>query len=181
VAVRLVTGRSATLTAALLVIVGVLLRLAPHPWNVTPVGAAALFAGAYLPLRMAVLVPVGTLAISDLLIGSHSLWWATWGACALGVLLGTLLRGRRGAGPVIGASLASSVTFFVLTNLAVWVEGLLYPRTWEGLVACYVAAIPFFRNSLLGDLLWTGVLFGGWALATRMLGATADLRDVQRE
>jgi hypothetical protein len=167
------TGPRARWLAGLLVGVGVLLRLAPHPWNVTPVGAAALFAGARLPLPVAVLVPVGTLAISDLVIGMHSLWWVTWGSCALAVLLGTLLRERGGVGAVAGVTVLGSLLFFATTNLAVWVQGMLYPRTVDGLVACFVAAIPFLRNSLLGDLAWAGVLFGGWALATRLVPVSA--------
>ena len=157
-------ARTAQAIALALVVVGVLLRLAPHPWNVTPVGAA--------PLA----VPIGTLAISDLVLGMHSLWWATWGACALGVLLGTRLRSRGGAWRTGGMAVASSITFFVVTNAAVWAQGLLYPRTPAGLVDCFVAAIPFFRNSLLGDLLWTGILFGAWALAVRTSTNQAEWR-----
>ncbi len=165
------TGTPARITAALLVVVGVLLRLAPHPWNMTPVGASALFAGARLPLPVAIAVPVGTLAISDLLIGMHSLWWVTWGTCAIAVLLGTLLRERGGPVAVGGITIAGSLLFFVTTNFAVWAQGGMYPMTWDGLVACFVAAIPFFQNSLVGDLLWSGVFFGGWALATRFVTA----------
>lgn len=174
------TGSIAKATAAVLVVLGVLLRLAPHPWNMTPVGASALFAGARLPLPVAVLVPVGTLVVSDLIIGMHSLWWVTWGTCAIAVLLGTLLRNRGGVLAVGGVSVAGSVLFFVTTNLAVWAEGMLYPRTLEGLGACFVAAIPFFRNSLVGDLFWAGVLFGGWALATRLARGTAPEGALQR-
>ncbi len=169
------TGTPARITAALLVFVGILLRLAPHPWNMTPVGAAALFAGARLPLPIAIAVPVGTLAISDLFIGMHSLWWVTWGTCALAVLLGTLLRDRRGPMAVGGVPIAGSVLFFVTTNFAVWAQGGMYPKTIDGLVACYVAAIPFFQNSLIGDLMWSGVLFGGWALAARFVAVRPAL------
>jgi hypothetical protein len=174
-AVRIMTGTPARITAALLVVVGVLLRLAPHPWNMTPVGASALFAGARLPLPVAIAVPVGTLAISDLLIGMHSLWWVTWGTCAIAVLLGALLRDRASALAVGGVTFAGSLLFFITTNVGVWAQGGMYPMTWDGLVACFVAAIPFFQNSLVGDLLWSGVLFGGWALATRFVGARTVL------
>jgi hypothetical protein len=163
------TGSIARVSAVVLVIVGVLLRLAPHPWNMTPVGAAALFAGARLPLPVSIGVPLATMIASDLVIGVHGLWWATWGACVLAVVIGTWLRRRRGVGVVAGAAVASSFVFFAVTNLAVWAEGLLYPRTAQGLLDCFVAAIPFWRNSLVGDLLWTGVLFGGWALAERVV------------
>lgn len=174
-AVRIMTGTPARITAGLLVFVGILLRLAPHPWNMTPVGASALFAGARLPLPIAIAVPVGTLAISDLIIGMHSLWWVTWGTCALAVLLGTLLRERSGPVAVGGVAVAGSVLFFLTTNFAVWAQGGMYPKTIDGLVACYVAAIPFFQNSLVGDLIWSGVLFGGWALAYRFAAARPAL------
>jgi hypothetical protein len=65
--------------------------------------------------------------------------------------------------------LASSVLFFVITNFGVWAFDAFYPKTWEGLIACYVAAIPFFQNTLIGDLLYTAVLFGGFALLERQL------------
>lgn len=165
------SGRVARAFAVLLVIVGVLLRLAPHPWNVTPVGASALFAGARLPLPIAIGVPLATMIASDLVIGMHSLWWATWSATVFAVLIGTWLRTRRGVGSIAGAAIAGSLVFFLVTNGAVWAEGLVYPRTLRGLVDCYVAAIPFWRSSLLGDLLWSGVLFGGWALAERAVRA----------
>lgn len=161
------SGLPARLTAVALVVVGVLLRLAPHPWNMTPVGASALFAGAHLPLPMALVVPTATLAISDVVIGVHSLWWVTWGTCTLGALLGRLLRARCGVAWIGAMAVTSSMLFFVTTNLAVWAQGLLYPRTLDGLATCFVAAIPFFQNSLLGDLLWTGVLFGSWAVVAR--------------
>jgi hypothetical protein len=69
--------------------------------------------------------------------------------------------------PIAGAALASSIIFFVLTNFGVWAFGSWYPKTWEGLVACYVAAIPFFHNTLLGDAFYVSVLFGGLAFAEK--------------
>lgn len=174
------TGLPARITAALLVCVGVLLRLAPHPWNMTPVGASALFAGARLPLPVAIAVPVGTLAISDLLIGMHSLWWVTWGTCAISVVLGTVLRDRGSALAIGTVTVAGSLLFFVTTNVAVWAQGGMYPKTVDGLVECFVAAIPFFQNSLVGDLLWSGVLFGGWALAARTVGSSQEAARLDR-
>ena len=81
--------------------------------------------------------------------------------------IGFLLRDRRTPLQIAGASLAGSVLFFVVTNFGVWMLGSLYPKTLEGLVACYVAAIPFFHNTLLGDAFFTAVLFGGFVLAQR--------------
>ena len=145
---------------------GILSRLVPHPWNATPVMAIALFAGAYLPKRWAILLPLAIVAASDLVIGWHDTIPFTWGAFALTGLLGWWVR--RGPTPtrIIGASLAGSVLFFLITNFGVWILGELYPRTAAGFWQCYVAAVPFFRSTLLGDLVYTAVFFGGYALAT---------------
>ena len=93
--------------------------------------------------------------------------------------LGFWLRGRRRILPIIGTVLASSVLFFVVSNLAVWVVSTSYPKTWGGLVTCYVAAIPFFRNTLLGDGLYVSVLFGGLALAEYRIPALREAEFVR--
>lgn len=143
-------------------------RLIPHPPNFTPIAALALFGGAYLPgRRAAFLVPLAGLFVSDLALGLHGLLPVVYGAFALIVCLGFWLRSRRTVFSIAAATLASSVLFFALSNLGVWAFDSLYPRTWEGLVACYIAAIPFFQNALLGDAFYSAILFGGLALAER--------------
>lgn len=159
-------------------------RLIPHPPNFAPIGAMALFGGAcFVSKRMAFLVPLAAMLLSDLAIGLlsgdlslgfHRLMPVVYGSFALIVCLGFSLRRRRKLVPIAGAALASSVLFFALTNVGVWALGSLYPKTWEGLVACYVAAIPFFRNTLLGDAVYTTVLFGGLALAEKGLPALRE-------
>jgi hypothetical protein len=158
----------------LLVLVGVVLlaaaaRLLPHPPNVTPVTAMALFAGAHLvDRRLAYGLPLLALLLSDLVLGLHPQMVVVYACFALVTWLGSRLPARRGAGTLAAASLTGSTLFFLITNLAVWAFDALYPLTLDGLLACYAAAIPFFRNSLLGDLLYTGLLFGGFAwLAAR--------------
>lgn len=143
-------------------------RLLPHPWNFTPIGGMALFGGAMFRSRaMAFAVPLTALFLSDLWIGLHSLMWAVYGSFALSVLLGMWLRRRRRVLPIAGATLAGAVLFFIITNWAVWLSGMTYPKTLAGLIACYVAAIPYFGNTLTGDALYVSVLFGGWALLER--------------
>lgn len=143
-------------------------RLIPHPPNFTPIAALALFGGAcFADRRAAFLVPLAGLFLSDLALGLHALMPVVYGAFALIVCLGFALRSRRTIFPIAAATLAASVLFFALSNLGVWALGSSYPRTWEGLVACYIAAIPFFQNSLLGDAFYSAVLFGGLALAER--------------
>ncbi len=165
--------RATALTA--LVLGAALTRLLPHPPNVTAVGALALFAGArFAAPGRALWVALGAMALSDLLleltlgIGWHATLPVVYLAVAATVGLGRLaLARRRGALPVVGASLAASTLFFVVTNLGVWALTDFYPHTPAGLLAAYVAALPFFGNTLLGDLFFSGVLFGAWALLER--------------
>jgi hypothetical protein len=147
--------------------VGILARFVPHPWNATPTMAIALFGGTYLARRWALILPLGIVAISDLFLGWHATIPFTWGAFALTGMIGWWIRSRPQPGRILGGALAGSVAFFIITNLGVWIMGdHMYPRTLDGLWSCYVAAIPFFRATVLGDLVYATALFGLYALAT---------------
>ena len=148
-------------------LLGIASRLAPHPWNATPLMAIALFGGTYLSRRWAILLPWAAIALSDLVLGWHRTIPFTWGAVLLTGFLAWWLRARPSTGRIVTASLAGSCLFFVVTNFGVWMVGGLYPQTLEGLRQCYVAAIPFFRNSIAGDLVYTAALFGGYAVWRR--------------
>ena len=150
-----------------LILLGIVARLVPHPWNATPTMAIALFGGTYLSKRWAILLPFSIVAISDLLIGWHSTIPFTWGAFALTGLLAWWIRRQPTTLRILTGALAGSIVFFLITNFGVWLTGELYPQTLTGLHECYLAAIPFFRNSLVGDVLYTTLFFGGHALATR--------------
>ncbi len=148
-----------------MILAAVALRVVPHPPNLTPIGAIALFGGAnFKDRRLAFFVPLAAMLLSDLLIGLHSLMWAVYGSFILSVLLGIWLRRRRRVLPIAGATLAGAVLFFVITNWTVWLTLGTYPPTLAGLVACYIAAIPHFGNTLAGDAFYSAVLFGGLAL-----------------
>ena len=150
-------------------------RLIPHPPNMTSVTAIALFGGAYFSdRRLAFLVPLSALFLSDLVLGFYRHMEVVYISFALIVSIGLWLQKHRTALAIAGAALGSSVLFFVLTNFGVWAFDALYPKTIEGLIACYAAAIPFFQNTLLGDLLYTAVLFGGFALLERRLPVLRD-------
>ena len=155
-------------------------RLIPHPPNMASITAVALFGGAYLSdRRLAFLVPMAALFLSDLVLGLYSHMEIVYGSFALVVCLGLLLRKRRTPLRIAGAALSSSILFFVITNFGVWAFGSLYPRTFAGLVACYVAAIPFFQNTLMGDAFYTAALFGGFALAERWIPALRERAPLQ--
>jgi len=152
------------------ILIAAALRLVPHPPNFTPIGAMALFSGAYLGRRgLAFVAPLAALLLSDLVLGFYAGMNFVYLGVILTVVIGWWLTRRRSALRIAGAALASSVMFFVVTNFGMWLFSGYYPVTFEGLVACYVAAIPFFQNSLAGDLFFTALLFGGFALAERAM------------
>jgi hypothetical protein len=160
---RLIALLSAILAAAAL-------RLVPHPPNFSPIGAMALFSGAYLGRRsLALVAPLAALFLSDLVLGFYRGMGTVYFSVALVVVLGALVLRRTSAVRVGFAALASSVLFFMLTNLGMWMFSGFYPRTQAGLETCYIAAIPFFQNTLAGDLFYAALLFGGFAVAERVL------------
>lgn len=157
-----------------LVVIAVASRLVPHPPNLTSIGALALFGGAcFSSRRAAFLAPLAGMFLSDLVLG-HYLAPTVYASFALTVCLGMRLRARRTAVPIAGAAFSASVLFFAVTNFGVWAFGSLYPRTWEGLVACYVAAIPFFQNTLIGNLLYAALLFGALEVFERSFPALRE-------
>lgn len=146
------------------------LRLLPHPSNFTPIGALALFAGAHFDdKRWAFIVPLAAMFLSDILLGFHGQMPVVYGAFAVIVCLGFALKEKKTALRVTGASLAAATFFFIVSNFAVWAFDGLYPMTFQGLVTCYAAAIPFFQNWLAGTLFYSAVLFGGFALAEKTI------------
>lgn len=155
-------------------------RLLPHPPNFTPMAAMALFAGAYVPNRiLAVLLPLAAVFLSDLVLGFYPDMATVYLSFALVVGIGFLLRRARTPLRIGAAALSASVLFFVVTNFGTWAVGQLYPKTPAGLVECYVAAIPFFRNSLLADAFYTLLLFGGFALLEEGWPAFRERRRAQ--
>jgi len=155
-----------------MVVLAVIARLIPHPLNFTPVGAIALFAGATFTSRwLAIGIPMATMIISDAFIGMHSLLPVVYACLLFNVWLGWRVNGRVRTVPVIGSTLLGSVVFFVVTNFACWVTMGTYAKSLSGLTACYVAAIPFFHNTVAGDLFFVGVLFGVLALVERRFPA----------
>ncbi|MBI4161532.1 MAG: hypothetical protein HY509_03700 [Acidobacteria bacterium] len=164
------------LTLIGIILAAAAMRLLPHPPNFTPVGAIALFGGAWFrDRRAAFAVPLAAMVLSDIVLGLflypaeafHRTMPFVYAALALTVVVGRWVGPRVAPGRVAAASFAGSVLFFVVSNLGVWAAGGLYPGTPGGLLACYAAAVPFFGNTVLGDALYNLVLFGGFALAQR--------------
>jgi vitamin B12 transporter len=161
-------------TAVLLVLLGALSRLLPHPPNFVPLGALALYAGARLPRSWAWAVPLGALALSDVFLdlgtgrsAVSTVRLTIYATFAGMVLAGRALRERPGPARLAAFSVGASTLFFVTSNFAEWIGDPLYPKTPAGLALCFAAAIPFFWATLGADLLGTAALFSLDALARR--------------
>lgn len=191
-----------------LTVVGILVRLLPHPANFTPIAALALFSGAYFSKRWSWIFPLFAMLVSDSMIGFYDvrLMAAVYGSLLLPILISRFIsppscgvsdrtgriftapihpRGRaigysgkmwgfiqknKNVISITAVSLAGSVLFFLITNFAVWAYSSMYTRDLAGLAQSYIAGLPFFRNTVLGDLFWAGVFFGGYAFALKLAG-----------
>lgn len=166
-----------------LTVLGAFARLIPHPPNFVPVGGMSLFAGSRLRGWQAYLVPLLLMAVTDPILSAlygystlHSTAAFVYGSLLVTVWIGQrLLREPTPSRIALAASL-SSMQFFLVTNLGVWLVGSLYPHTGAGLIACFVAAIPFYGRSLASDLLYSGLFFGLYAWTSRIALANSLLR-----
>lgn len=154
--------------AACLIGMVAIYRVLPHPYNFAPVTALAVFGGACFSRRwLAIVAPVAAMLLGDLVLGMHSTWLSVYACFVLTAILSSYVNQRASVGRVLGTSLASSIFFFVVTNLQVWWISGMYEHTTSGFVAAYVMALPFFQASLFGDLIFTLALFGAYALTTK--------------
>lgn len=167
------------LLLAAMIFTAALTRLLPHPPNFSPVEAMALFGGAYFANRAwAVVVPLLAMVVSDVVLGltiggiyldyvASFGFWSIYLCIALSSVLGFGLRGKVGGGNVLAYSLAGSILFFLVTNFTTWLGSTMYPQTGSGLVAAYVAGLPFFQWTVYGTLFYAALMFGGFALLRR--------------
>ena len=151
-----------------MILFAAIIRIAPHPWNLTPIGATALFSGALVKdRRLAFLFPLLALLAGDLFIGFHKLTLVVYASFLLNVLIGRFLEDHRTVARIGGAIFLAALQFFVVTNFAVWALLGSFPLTPAGLGTCYVMGLPLFWNTLAGDVVYGALLFGGFALAER--------------
>lgn len=180
---------SSLIDPAIVIIGAILLRLIPHMPNFAPIGAMALFGGSYLNKKYAIFIVLAAMTTSDYLLLYinpfslapidfsrvysptallHSTTLFVYGSFLLYFLIGKWIAKKKSLGRVIAGSLAASVLFFIITNFGVWAAGS-YARGLDGLVQSYIMGLPFFRGTFLGDLFYTGVFFGGYELALRLV------------
>jgi len=151
----------------IIIVVAALMRLLPHLPNVTPVTAMALFSGVYFTdKRYAFFIPLLAMVLSDIVLGFS---WITFFVYASFILVSYI--GYASKKIKITTILLSSISFFIITNFGVWILG--YPKTLDGLLECYTLAIPFFRNSLIGDFFYAGVMYYGFEFISKRYLRTA--------
>jgi hypothetical protein len=165
--------------ASVLILIAAALRILPHPWNLTPIGAMALFSGSVFRERwLRFSFPLLALFAGDAVIGFHKLILVVYLSFLASVAVGMWIGENRKAFRIAGATLLGAAQFFVVTNFAVWAAFTTYPKTFAGLVGCYAAAVPFFWNTLAGDAMYAALLFGGYALAERLLSQRRSIGEL---
>jgi len=154
------------LIGLIFILIGVGLRLLPHPPNFAPIAAIALFGGVYFSRKIALILPMAAMIISDIFIGYYefSLMAFVYGSFLLCVVLGFWLKKHKKWYTVGGSAILSAILFFLITNFAVWAFTPWYTKTIFGLIQCYLMALPFFKNTLLGDLFYVTAFFGTYEM-----------------
>ena len=170
---KIISNKGSIVIFIALILVGIISRLLPHPANFTPMAALALFGGYYFKKEGKIILPLLALFISDCFLGFYDLklMLVVYFCFFLNVILGSYLGNKKILGKAAILSVVGSIIFFVATNFAVWAFGNWYPHTASGLVACFYLAIPFFRNTLLGDLFFTFSLFSAYQLISNYVHA----------
>ena len=171
--------RAALITG--IVLAAAALRMVPHPMNFAPIGALALFGGAYFSSkRTAVAVPLLSLVAGDILTGFHRLIPYVYASFLVSVAIGFWLRRKKSAWRIGGATVAGAIQFFLITNFALWASSIgNYPKNAGGLAECYIAGLPLFWNTLTGDAFYVVLLFGGMALAETRFPLLREPRAVE--
>lgn len=148
----------------ILIAIGIVSRLIPHTPNFTPLGAIALFSGYYLPKQYSLVIMMVILFISDAFLGFHPTMPWVYGSFILISILGSTFKGRFNNRNFVLFPLISSLLFFLITNFGVWITGSMYTHDLSGLLECYLMALPFFRMTIIADMFYSVVLFGGFKL-----------------
>lgn len=162
---------------AVVVLMVAFYRLLPHPWNFTPVCATAIFGGIYLNKKYAIALPLLSMIVADTILGFDWIVTPVIYACiASSALIGSWIKNERGHTAkfiirTLGGTLASAVIFFIFTNFATWLAYDTYTKDMNGLIQCYVMAIPFFRNTLGGDMLFISVFVAIYEMLSRAIAA----------
>lgn len=151
----------------------ILLRLLPHLPNFAPIGALAIFTGIYAKRRFEFVAPIIAVFISDIFIGFYDIGTmaVVYFSYLVAITIGRFVKNSKNFSTIFAGTLAGSLVFYISTNFAVWAFSKMYPHTLAGLMSSYTMALPFFRSSLLGDLVYTAIFVGSYELIVYLLGS----------
>ena len=144
-----------------IIVLAVLARLIPHAPNFAPIGGLALFSGSHFKKKIALLIPITAMFLSDIFLGFHKTIPFVYLSFIIIALIGGLIKTNKWQS-LLKASLVSSILFFLITNFGVWATGAMYQKNLSGLIQSYVMGIPFFRNTVLSDLFYSFSFFYGY-------------------
>lgn len=160
---------SEALPASTIIFFAVILRILPHPPNVAPITALALFGGVYLNKKLALIIPITVMIISDFFIGFHNTMLFVYGSFLLIGVMGLWIKNHKSLKHIAAASFISSVLFYLITNFGVWLVSGMYEQSINGLIKSYMLALPFFRYTIIGDFLFTAIFFTAYELILKLI------------
>lgn len=165
-----------------LITAAIILRLLPHPPNFAPITAIALFSATILPRRWGIIIPLLAMIISDAYLGYYQwpIMAAVYLSFAASGLIGWWVRRNYSINAIWGGALFASIIFFLITNAAVWAFSGMYEPTLTGLFRSYYLALPFFRNTLLGDLFYVTVMFGSFEIVRKYYVVLRQAQDTSK-
>ena len=155
-----------------IIVIGVMTRLVPHPPNFTPILSFALLSGVYSKNNLGIFIPISIMLLSDMILGSHAAVFWVYSSLFVIYIIGYYFIKNISFKNVLLGAVAGSFIFFILTNLGVWFVG--YPKTVNGLITCFIAAIPFYKNTLLSAVIYTSVIHTVYILLSKNILAFQD-------
>lgn len=159
-------NKNKIISLTLIILLAVFARLIPHPPNFAPIGGLALFSGSHFKKTTALIIPLAAMLVSDLILGFHSTIFYVYFSFILITLIGRGIK-QPNFTNLLAASLSSSILFFIITNFGVWTTGSMYAKTLDGLFQSYTMGLPFFRNTVLGDLFYSFSFFYGYGFLSK--------------
>ena len=151
-----------------IILLAVIARLVPHAPNFAPIGGLALFSGSHFKKKIALIIPLSAMFISDIFLGFHKTVPYVYVSFIIIALIGSLIKNNKWQS-LLKTSLLSSVLFFLITNFGVWATGTMYQRNLSGLTQSYVMGLPFFRNTILSDLFYSFSFFYGYRILSNFV------------
>lgn len=161
-----------------LILLAGMIRMIPHPWNFTPLLAVCIFSGTKIKHNgLAIFLPLVAIFIGDLFLGIYSSMVWVYSGYILVILLSRILGNSKSINSKIISVVSGSLIFFIISNFGVWISGTMYSKNFQGLLECYIAGIPFYKNTLIGTIIYSSIFFGIAEIIERNLIQIATIKS----